>query len=221
MCKRWGNKTYLLLSAAFIAAYFFCPTISHAQTYRVYKPVAQETPSPTYNFPSFLNSVSLSAWGSASLGQLTDATSEVVSDYMVGYRLTGMYEVFDNIYLGIEWADYKVKDNQAVLLKEFAQTEIGGVLEWIFTPQTEPQMYMIFSLGKLTSKADFYFGLPTQHHSSAYVSLGTGIRYRLGKWLKLGGEYRMTYMFSPMENFLIKESEPFRHEVSVGLLLEY
>lgn len=220
MCKGWGIRIHLLINAAFIAACFL-PSAAYSQTYRVYRPIPRQIHNHTPKEIPVLSSLSLSAWSGISNRQLLDGREDVLSDYMVGYRLRGMYEIREGLCVGVELAEYEAKDQRSAFLKEIKQEEIGAVVQWILTPETEPRLYMLFSVGMLENKARFDFALKDLQQRTEYVAVSLGGTYRLNQMLRLGAEYRAKYAVSLWKNFAFEEKSHLRQELFIGIYLGF
>ena len=213
---------YFLICAVLISAYFLCPSMLYAQSYRVYRPspvVEQATPTTSTKL-TFLSSLSLSAWSSASFADISDTQGNVLSEYMTGFSLAGMYKTSENLYLGLEWGKYESKDSSNLFIPKMSQEQIGGIIKWVFTSDTQPQMYVLGGFGQVKNKAQFSFESKKEEKYSQYLLGGTGLEYKIKEWIKVGGEYRLKYTFSPWESKLLKE-DPFRHEFSLGLWIGF
>lgn len=219
MHKRHKGKKYFFLCAAFIAACFLTPLSTYGQTYRVYRPISRDfkTSKP---LPTVFTHASLSLWTSLSLGKITDNHHKTISDKMAGYRLEALYEVLEGLYIGAEWSGQEGKDHSS-FLKTFTQQQAGGIVKWVLTPQTEPQLYMMLSFGQIKNRAEFDLVSHETRHHTEYLSVGVGGKYRLFKGVKVGGEYRLKYQFSPLKTAFVEEKHPLRHEFSLGILAEF
>ncbi len=221
MYKIERGKRFFLLGAAFIVAYFFCPALLHGQTYRVYRPIPQDIATESTPTNSLFSRFSISGWSSISTGRMVDGADNVLSDYMVGLRLRLMYEIWENLYIGAEAAKMEAADKQSPFLSSIRQEEFAGVIQWVFTPHTQPKLYMTLSLGQIQNKTSFKSGLKDFHHQTAYLTMGVGGMYRISDLIKVGGEYRLKYIFSPWKTFIFEEEGYLRQELAVGISLTF
>ncbi len=207
--------------AACLAVFFFifAPIGLQGQIYRVYRPFAAPDISPvSEEAPLYGWELSLSAM--SSVGNLRDGGGWTISRSMPGVRLRMLKEIFPAFSFGIEGQWLHAVDFSQQDIDKLEKYAFAGVIKWVFTPETRPQMYLLLAGGMVFDRVempDLDFGNFNQR--SSVWSAGLGIQAPLGRRILLTGEYRLSYETAVWNNLLLQASSDVRHEFAVGLSL--
>ena len=210
-----GKTSHLLICALFGGFAFAWASPAQAQIYRVSRPnptIEEETPCPKETPPKW----EISAAGAMSFRKLSDALGYTASRRMVGGSVQAFYRPLPHLALGVEWGQQESKDSAWPVLEYIEKESVSALVKYSITPDTTPKLYLLVSGGKVRNRAK-YGNVPNLNDSSYVLGGGLALEIPLYKALKIGGEYRLNYQFSPWKNFLFQEKSRFRHQVSVGL----
>ena len=215
------KREQLFRSAIVLLVVLFClvmPSFSFSQIYQVYRPAvisnlySEKTESKRW----FLAITVLS-----SQGVIEDRESVALTRFMSGFRLQGMFYVNKILGIGIEFSSLVAKDKATPFLTDIQKESIGVISQWIFTPDTQPILYLSAGVGQIKNISSFEFSSSNFNQRGMYAVLGLGVAYRVSSLFSIGAEARVNYYFSPWKNFVFEEKDHFRPELSIGINMHF
>lgn len=150
------KRTFFLSSfrlVIFLTIFLLCSVRINAQIYRVSEKKIEVNPIEKHKTEKEKNwKIHFSSAYDA--GIIEDVQGNDISRAMESFRV-GLFYIKDRFGVGVEGSKKEAADNKTPLLSYLKKQEIGGVLSFDITPDTQPKLYVLLLLGKEKTKPLF------------------------------------------------------------------